>query len=669
MKQTEREHESVEKIVKQAGAAGPDKGKEGGAKPQSWRQYIEETEAAEKRAEQEAARARAARTRRKKHGAAALQEKAKGALNSAKEALDGAKDALDGAKAALSAKRAKEEAAQVKAAERVKEEPAKEKAAKQAKTEPAKEKAAKRAKTEPVKENAAKRTKTEPAKEKAAKRAKTEPVKEKAAKQAKTEPVKEKASAKPARERTSARRAKPQRLGWMGQAASSVRGVIQRHPISPLLYATLLALVLCAWGFRSTYTRAYAMNVNGQEVGVLSSPDEKEAIVSNIESRASDILGEKFDYDADISITPVYVVPDELSDAAQIEEALFEDVGALVTAYGIRVDGQELGYAPTKDDLYQLLDEVAQPYLTADTIRYEFVEDVEVYPIELPANTQYDVESIRTTLHELRVEQSTYVVKKGDTFNAIAYSLDMWPNELSVLNPDVIVDKLWVDQELVIQQPVPFLSVENTTDETYEQEIPSPVEYIETADLYVGDTKVKEQGEDGWERVSAHVTYVNGVEQGREILTTETLKEPTTTYAYTGTTPRPVTASNGYFIWPVRGTITSNFGGRNLWGRYDFHLGLDIACRTGTAIKAADGGTVIKSGWSGSYGKLVAIRHDNGYVTYYAHNSELLVSVGQKVYQGQIIARSGATGNVSGPHCHFEVRINGTSVNPRNYLR
>ena len=58
-----------------------------------------------------------------------------------------------------------------------------------------------------------------------------------------------------------------------------------------------------------------------------------------------------------------------------------------------------------------------------------------------------------------------------------------------------------------------------------------------------------------------------------------------------------------------------------------------------------------------------------GYVTYYAHNSELLVSVGQKVYQGQIIARSGATGNVSGPHCHFEVRINGTSVNPRNYLR
>ena len=614
MKQTEREHESVEKTVTGAGRAGPDKREGGGAaRPQSWRQYIEQAEAAEKQAEREAARARAAQVRKEKHSAAALKGRAKDALDDAKAALGGVKDALDGAKEAVGGARA----------------------------------AFNRARS------AGKRVRRGPAREKQAGEARP------------ALPVQALAVAEEKKGRAQA----PARQGRVAQAAAKIRGVVDRHPVSPLLYVTLLAVVIGVGAFNGSYIRAYAMNVNGQEVGVVSSPDEKDAIVSNIESRASDILGEQFAYDAEISMTPVYVSPDELSDAAQIEDALFDGVGALVTAYGMRVDGQELGYAPTKDALYQLLDEVAQPYLTENTIRYDFVEDVEVYPIELPSNTQYDVESIRTTLGQLRVEQSTYEVKKGDTFNAIAYSLDMWPNELSVLNPDVIVDKLWVDQELVIQQAVPFLSVENTTEETYEQEIPSPVEYIETAELYVGDTKVKEQGEDGVERVNAHVTYVNGVEQGRNILSAETLKEPTTTYAYTGTTPRPVTASNGYFIWPVRGPITSNFGGRNLWGSYDFHLGLDIACRTGTAIKAADGGTVIKSGWSGSYGKLVAIRHDNGYVTYYAHNSELLVSVGQKVYQGQIIARSGATGNVSGPHCHFEVRINGTSVNPRNYLR
>ncbi|MCI8699331.1 MAG: peptidoglycan DD-metalloendopeptidase family protein [Oscillospiraceae bacterium] len=459
--------------------------------------------------------------------------------------------------------------------------------------------------------------------------------------------------------------------GWdkVSAAWGKVRDVVERHPVSPLLYVTLFAVIVGVIAFRSTYTLAYAVNYNGQELGVVSSEDDVKAIVSNVESRASDILGEDYAFEAEISVAPVYVVPGELSDTAQIEETLFEDVGALVQAYSLRVDGTELGCAATEEELKALLDEAAAPYLTENTVSYEFVEDVEIAPVELPSNTRFDLAPIRATLAEMRVEQSTYVVKKGDTFNAIAYSLDMWPYELSVLNPDVIVDKLWVDQELIIQEAVPFLSVQNITDETYEQAVPSPVEYIETAELYVGDTRVKEQGEDGLERVNAHVTYVNGVEVEREIVATETLKEPTTTYSYTGTTPRPVTASNGYFIWPVRGTITSNFGGRNLWGRYDFHLGLDIACRTGTAIKAADGGTVIKSGWSGSYGKLVAIRHDNGYVTYYAHNSQLLVNVGDKVYQGQIIARSGATGNVSGPHCHFEVRINNTSVNPRNYLQ
>ncbi len=586
MKQTGKARKHVEKkAVQKAGDVQNDiqsevKGSGATEQPRSWREYIEETEAAEKRAEREAAKARAAQAKKEKHSPAAWKKKAQAVLDEARAA------------------------------------------------------------------------------------AREEPVKERAARAAQTL----RAFGNESWERVCDFTAD----GWDRVSAgwAKVRSVVDRHPVSPLLYVTLLALTVCAVAFNSTYTRAYALNVNGQEVGVVASQDDVEAIVSNVESRASDILGEDYSFDAEkLSTTPVYVTPSELSDTAQIEETLFEDVGALTQAYGLRVDGVELGYAASQEDIDALLEAAAAPYLTENTVDYEFVEDVVVYPVELPSNTQFDLEPIRATLAQMRIEQSTYVVKKGDTFNAIAYSLGMYPNELSVLNPDVMVDKIWVDQELIIQEAVPFLSVQNITDETYEQDIPSPVEYIETADLYVGETKVKEQGEDGLERVNARVTYVNGVEVEREVLSSETLREPTTTYSYTGTTPRPVTASNGYFIWPVRGTITSNFGGRNLWGRYDFHLGLDIACRSGTAIKAADGGTVIKSGWSGSYGNLVAIRHDNGYVTYYAHNSSLLVSVGQKVYQGQIIARSGATGNTSGPHCHFEVRINGTSVNPRNYLQ
>ena len=459
--------------------------------------------------------------------------------------------------------------------------------------------------------------------------------------------------------------------GWnrAGQATAGLRNVVARHPISPLFYVTVLAVGIGVWAFNGTYVRAYDMEINGESVGVVSSPDEKDAMVDSLETRVSSVLGEEYSYDGEIVLNPVYATPEEFIDTAEVEESLFADAGAYMEAYAISVDGVELGYAPDKDELYRMLDEIAQPYIPeSDAISYEFVEDVQVYPVRLPANSQFDVQAIWDILSALEVEEDVYVVQKGDTFNAIAYSLDMWPNELSILNPDIMVDKLWIGQELVIQQAVPFLSVRVVTDETYEEVVPSPVEYIETADLYVGDTKVKEQGEDGLDLVNAHVTYINGTEVEREVITTQSLKDPTTTYSYTGTSPRPVTASNGYYIWPVRGKITSYFGGRNLWGYYDFHLGLDIACPTGTSIKAADGGTVITAGWSGSYGYLVAIRHDNGTVTYYAHNSSILVSVGQKVYQGQIIAKAGMTGNASGPHCHFEVRINGTSVNPLNYL-
>lgn len=453
-----------------------------------------------------------------------------------------------------------------------------------------------------------------------------------------------------------------------GRAAAKVRGVVARHPISPLLYVTILAIIIGVTSFQGMYTRAYVLNVNGEDVAILANEEEKDAILGNVETRVSSILGEDYDYDAEVSLTPVYTTPEAFSDAAEVEDTLFDDVGALIEAYGISVDGTELGYAATKDELYQMLDDIAQPYLTEDAIRYEFVEDVQIYPVELPSNTQFDTESIRATLTALEVEEAVYTVKKGDTFNAIAYSLDMYPDDLAALNPEVIVDKLWVDQELVIQQAVPYLSVVVTTDETYESAIESPVEYIETADLYVGNTKVKTQGTDGLALINAQVTYLNGVETEREIIESTTLVEPTTTYIYTGTTPRPVTASTGSYIWPVRGKITSRFGYRNIFGSTSYHSGIDIACPYGTAIKAADGGKVTFAGYQGSYGNLVVITHDNGTQTYYAHNSSLLVSVGTKVYQGQVIAKAGMTGRATGYHCHFEVRVNGTRVNPMNYL-
>lgn len=123
-------------------------------------------------------------------------------------------------------------------------------------------------------------------------------------------------------------------------------------------------------------------------------------------------------------------------------------------------------------------------------------------------------------------------------------------------------------------------------------------------------------------------------------------------------------ASSAGMIWPVNGTFTSGFGPR--WGR--MHEGIDIAVPTGTPVAAAASGTVISSGWGGGYGNLVVIDHGGGVATAYAHNTRLIVSSGQAVGQGSIIAYAGSTGNSTGPHVHFEVRINGQATDPLPYL-
>jgi murein DD-endopeptidase MepM/ murein hydrolase activator NlpD len=134
------------------------------------------------------------------------------------------------------------------------------------------------------------------------------------------------------------------------------------------------------------------------------------------------------------------------------------------------------------------------------------------------------------------------------------------------------------------------------------------------------------------------------------------------------TKPEDDTPPEGGFVWPVTGRITSPFGERTIFGSEDFHRGLDIAVPLGTPIVAAAGGQVIWSGEKGSYGNLIQIDHGNGYVTYYAHCSELQAAEGDWVSQGQTIALAGSTGRSTGPHCHFEVLWQGERLDPQNCL-
>jgi murein DD-endopeptidase MepM/ murein hydrolase activator NlpD len=134
--------------------------------------------------------------------------------------------------------------------------------------------------------------------------------------------------------------------------------------------------------------------------------------------------------------------------------------------------------------------------------------------------------------------------------------------------------------------------------------------------------------------------------------------------------PPPTKARHG-FIWPVQGTLTSPFGERDHvmgGGGTQFHDGIDLSVPTGTPIRAAEEGIVVFASYNGAYGKAVKLDHLNGFSTLYAHNSRLLVHVGQTVRAGQLISLSGSTGRSTGPHLHFEVHKDGWPVDPLQYL-
>lgn len=154
----------------------------------------------------------------------------------------------------------------------------------------------------------------------------------------------------------------------------------------------------------------------------------------------------------------------------------------------------------------------------------------------------------------------------------------------------------------------------------------------------------------------------------KKVTVASTAKKTSSGSVNTATTISGTKVSLGIsLIKPVSGIISSRFGARSSI-RSSAHTGLDIATSTGTPVSAAASGTVTFSGWKGSYGKLIVVTHSNGVQTYYGHCSQLYASVGQTVSQGQKIAAVGSTGNSTGPHLHFEIRVNGVAYNPQNYL-
>jgi len=440
------------------------------------------------------------------------------------------------------------------------------------------------------------------------------------------------------------------------------------HPVGFLAGAMGIAAVGLLLSF---YTIGTAARYNGITLGVVSGRSIS-AQVADLEAVTRNTLGQS-DYRINASLleTQTGLVLRKNVEAKEVmEKKLSEHIGLVDYGYVLYVNGEPIAATEYSGALEELLEQLKKGYVTSNTVRCDFEEDVEIREEYVDSSYMMNLGYIAELLNGTKEGEVTYTVQPGDVWSLIAEAYGKTVEELLAANPGYDVSKLAVGEVLTISNAVPYLTVKNVERQQYVQQVPYDVEYVDDESMYQGDSSVISAGAYGTADVMANVTYVNGEEVEREIVSTAALTSPVTEVQARGTKERPTWLPTGNFRWPCYGLITSYFGERStgISGASTYHEAIDIASSYGTPICAADGGTVVTAGWSGGLGYLVVIDHGNGYMTYYGHNSSIIVSVGDHVYQGQQVARMGSTGISSGNHCHFGVLKNNTFVNPLNYL-
>lgn len=292
------------------------------------------------------------------------------------------------------------------------------------------------------------------------------------------------------------------------------------------------------------------------------------------------------------------------------------------------------------------------------------IEVVEAYLLKDELNTVQEAVDLVTKEQETQI---IYKVVSGDTLSQISLDNNIPMDELIAIN-DALEDEntmIRVDQELVITVPEPDLSIIWKEEQVYVEDYEAEVQYVPNDSWYTTQRVTRQEPSAGRRKVAAVIEYRNNAEIGREILKEEIYAEAVPKIVERGTKIPPT------YIKPISGgRQSSGFGARSAptKGASTYHKGVDWAAPIGTTVVASNAGTVAHAGWASGYGYAVYINHADGRQTRYGHLSKILVKTGQTVSQGEKIALSGNTGRSTGPHLHFEIRINGAAVNPLKHL-
>jgi len=406
---------------------------------------------------------------------------------------------------------------------------------------------------------------------------------------------------------------------------------------------------------KETLNRSYTVKINEYTVNLASTQEVLALLQASIERYDSgnhyyaDLVLDS-NRELNVLTTQVYSVKEQEEEAEEV-----------MTSVGINAALDEI-FADIEPDSEKEFSDYDLGLLELD-----FGDTVEVVESYLQEDELTPLDKAIEEVTKDQEKEQIYEVVAGDTLSQIAEKNEIPLDELIAMN-ETIEDEnsvIRVGDELTVTVPEPELSVERTEQMYYEEDYEADVVYVENDDWYTNQTQTLQEPSAGHRKVVADVSYRNNEEVSREILKEEITYAAVPKIVERGTKIPPT------YLKPISGgRLSSGFGRRKAPTRRasTYHRGIDWATPVGTAVMASCAGTVTKAGWGSGYGYVVYINHADGRQTRYGHLSKVLVKQGQTVSQGQKIALSGNTGVSTGPHVHFEILINGTQVNPLEYL-
>ena len=446
-------------------------------------------------------------------------------------------------------------------------------------------------------------------------------------------------------------------------SGSSFSELIKNNIHLTVCFTVIFAVAIAALCF-SFSKKACAIVVDGETIAVAESHNIASEVIEEFAAEKSAQLSAHVIIDSNVELVDATGDAKPL-DKTQLIGKLEKHIRYSVEGAAVLVNGEVKLALKDEAEAMGLLDRINDFYSKGVNCCVEFLDDVEIVQQQVSPSDLLDMEAALFMVDKGVKEIHSYTVKDGDTLWDIAAANNISVEELQEANKGLRPETMQINQEISLTKTAPLIRVVAVYDTEAEETIAPPVEKHNDYDVYVGQNKVLEAGKPGLKKVLYQVTENNGAEVERSTIKEQIIKEPEKQVIAVGA--KILVASrgsgSGRLVWPVSGQISSYYGMRS--GR--MHSGIDICNSRGTPIAAA-AGTVVRAGWYSAYGITVDIDHGNGLMTRYGHLDSAVVKYGQEVTCGQLLGRMGTTGNASGSHLHFEVRVNGAHKNPMSYL-